>query len=716
MAWATAGTAEHPMSRSRSQRRFYHSIRFKLLLVALTLLVIPWAGYRFIQETENFLRQSQETMLLGTAQAVATILHNRDEMFASSLPAHAGADPESAIYIHPLHSNIQLDGYTEEWTPYLRNLWHYRGNDETGFDSLVGERGRYLYLLFRVKDKSIIYHQPGVYSTEQSDHLDIAMQRPNGRLAKYRIATSAPGWVNAIRLSNSIRDPRQLGTETRIQGHWQESSDGYVIELRIPKNMLGKRLGFMLTDVDDKATREVAGWASSADIRQIETLGWLVTPNQELEKIITGLEHESARIWVLDRNQRVLAKRGQLQASEDQTTDRELSLPRSILHLLIRLVLDQPSGEFEDDLADATLIQSKEIESALKGTPDTKRRKTADGEAMILSAAWPIKSAAGIMGAVVVEQSTNQILSLQNQAMEKLFGITISFLSITVLILLGFATLLTSRIARLRNRVEDAVTHDGRIIGQMKPTRSKDEIGDLDRSFAGVLNRLTEYNRYLEAMASRLAHEMQTPITVVKSSLENLETDPSPEEHHRYIQRAQDGTERLNKILHRMREATRLEQHLQQTEIEQFDLGGLLQVTLESYRAAFPNVQFEAEIPKEEININGAPDLISQALDKLVNNAIDFHTPDTAIRFELTKTEQNQISLSVSNQGPTLPDGMEQELFQSMVSVRTTKGDDPHLGLGLYLVRLICEFHGGQAVAQNLPDRDGVRMVMRFGL
>jgi dedicated sortase system histidine kinase len=702
------------MANSKPKRRFYHSIRFKLLLVALTLLVIPWAGYRFIQETENFLRHAQETMLLGTAQAVATILHNRDEMFASSLPAHAGADPESAIYIHHLHSNIQLDGYTEEWTPYLRSLWYYRGNDDTGFHSLVGKRGRYIYLLFRVKDKNIVYHQPGVFSTEQCDHLDIAMQRPDGGLAKYRIATSAPGWVNAIRLSSSVRNPRELGTENRIHGNWQENGDGYVVELRIPVNLLGDRLGYMLTDVDDQTTREVAGWASSADIRQIETLGWLVTPNQELGKIISGLEHENARIWVLDRNRLVLAKQGQLEALQGETDETDISLARTILHLLIRLVLDQPSGQFHDDLADATVIESKEIESALRGTPDTKRRKSSDGEAMILSAAWPIKSSAGVLGAVVVEQTTNQILSLQNQAMEKLFGITISFLTVTSVILLGFATLLTSRIARLRNRVEEAVTHDGRIIGKLKPARSKDEIGDLDRSFSGVLNRLTEYNRYLEAMASRLAHEMQTPITVVRSSLENLETDPSPEEHHRYIQRAQDGTERLNKILHRMREATRLEQLLQQTELELFDLTGLLQVTLESYRTAFPQIQFDADIPKETININGAPDLISQALDKLVNNAIDFHTPDTAIKFELNKSEHNQIILNVINEGPTLPEGMEKELFQSMVSVRSTKGEDPHLGLGLYLVRLICEFHGGEAVAENLSDGSGVRMGMRL--
>jgi two-component system, OmpR family, sensor histidine kinase ChvG len=696
------------MSPRKVNRRFYHSIRFKLLLVALTLLVIPWAGYRFIQETENFLRETQESMLLGTAQAVATILHNRDEMLSSSQPEYEDASPEAAIYLHPLHSIIQLDGYSEDWTPYLRNLWHYRGNDGASFGSLVGKRGNYLYLLFQVKDESIVYQQPGSIRTDQSDHLDIAMQRPDGTLARYRITTSSPGWVNAMIMSDDAQRVEPLGTEIRIQGEWQENRDGYTVELRIPKGLVGKRLGFMLADVDDKTSREITGWASSTDIRQIETLGWLVTPNPELEKTISGLEHESVRIWVLDRNRRVLAKRGQLKPPDEDRNNADDSLTTGILHFLIRMVLDQPSGEFEDDLAGITHIASKEIDSALRGIPDTRRRSTPDGEAQILSAAWPIKSSDSIIGSVVVEQSTNKILSLQNKALEQLFGITIIFFAVVGLVLLGFASLLTGRITGLRNRVEQAVTQDGRILSSLKPTRSKDEIGDLDRSFAGVLNRLSEYNRYLEAMASRLAHEMQTPITVVRSSLENLESDPSPEQHHRYIKRAQDGAERLGKILHRMREATRLEQLLQHTEMEQFDLTTLIQTTLASYRTAFPNILFNAETPETEVTINGAPDLISQALDKLVNNAMDFHSVDTPIQLELTRENQGLIRLSVSNQGQRLPEGMEQELFQSMVSVRSGKGIDPHLGLGLYLVRLICEFHGGQVEANNLPNGDGV--------
>ena len=49
--------------------------------------------------------------------------------------------------------------------------------------------------------------------------------------------------------------------------------------------------------------------------------------------------------------------------------------------------------------------------------------------------------------------------------------------------------------------------------------------------------------------------------------------------------------------------------------------------------------------------------------------------------------------------------------FQSMVSLREHDDGEPHLGLGLYLVRLIAAFHGGDAQAHNLPG-GGVRISM----
>jgi signal transduction histidine kinase len=65
--------------------------------------------------------------------------------------------------------------------------------------------------------------------------------------------------------------------------------------------------------------------------------------------------------------------------------------------------------------------------------------------------------------------------------------------------------------------------------------------------------------------------------------------------------------------------------------------------------------------------------------------------------------------ISVENEGPLLPAAMHGRLFDSMVSVRPEQRDgEPHLGLGLYIVRLIAEAHGGSAVAENRSDGRGV--------
>jgi len=71
----------------------------------------------------------------------------------------------------------------------------------------------------------------------------------------------------------------------------------------------------------------------------------------------------------------------------------------------------------------------------------------------------------------------------------------------------------------------------------------------------------------------------------------------------------------------------------------------------------------------------------------------------------------------VSNRGPRLPESMAGKLFDSMVSVRSGGGNgEPHLGLGLYIVRLIAEFHGGRAEALDREDGSGVVMRVRCPL
>jgi len=67
------------------------------------------------------------------------------------------------------------------------------------------------------------------------------------------------------------------------------------------------------------------------------------------------------------------------------------------------------------------------------------------------------------------------------------------------------------------------------------------------------------------------------------------------------------------------------------------------------------------------------------------------------------------VRLAVANEGPPLPDGMQDQLFDSMVSVRSrSDAAKPHLWLGLYIVRVIAEFHRGAVRAANREDGRGV--------
>ena len=380
--------------------------------------------------------------------------------------------------------------------------------------------------------------------------------------------------------------------------------------------------------------------------------------------------------------------------------------------LLYKLILKQPANEFQDVLVNASRLDSSEFREAMAGKPATRWRQTPDKQATILTAAYPVFKAEQVIGAVAIEQTSNAILLVQNRALEILFNLSAMAFLIACTVLLVFATRLSARVRRLRDTSETAITPDGRVVGEIGATRDSDEIGDLSRSVANMLERLAQYNRYLESMASKLSHELRTPITVVKSSLDNLSPQSNPQEIEIYTQRAREGIERLNNLLTRMSEATRLEQTLQSEQLNRFDLYNVVLGCIEGYRLAHPDITFTCDC-HEGVIMQGVADLMAQMLDKVVSNAIDFHTANTPIIIKLD-TDGRTISLLISNSGPALPDEMQGNLFESMVSIRDKKGEQPHLGLGLYIVRLIVEFHHGSVIARNRQDNCGVEFLINL--
>jgi signal transduction histidine kinase len=288
----------------------------------------------------------------------------------------------------------------------------------------------------------------------------------------------------------------------------------------------------------------------------------------------------------------------------------------------------------------------------------------------------------------------------------RLFNLTLLATALSVIVMFGFATWISMRIGRLRDAADSAVSSDGKIRLAMPESANADEIGALSRGFERLLARLNEHTLYLRTLGGKLSHELRTPLTIVRSSLDNLESEGVRDDQRHYVTRAREGTLRLQSILSALGAAARVEESIKQAERVNFDLRDLLASAVAAYRDGFPQARFALETPADPCFMRGAPDLLMQLLDKLIENAVDFCPSTGTITVRLERVPGNYV-LQVQNDGPPIPEALHGRLFESLFEQRQDRDDKPHFGLGLYIVRLVAEFHGGAAVAANRSDDTG---------
>ncbi|HEV8520329.1 MAG TPA: ATP-binding protein [Burkholderiales bacterium] len=440
--------------------------------------------------------------------------------------------------------------------------------------------------------------------------------------------------------------------------------------------------------------------------------------SEEIQLLMTGLARAGSRIWVVDRRLQLVAVAGSLDTAQVPVSGNLAFGPvERGVRALVRVLFESaqgPAPPAEEVIPNDVVFGGREIERALDGTSSWRLRPASDGRTAILTAVNPVWGGDTVVGAVVVEETTQAILSFSNRALEQLAAVTLIAFAAGALALFAFASSLSSRLRRLRDEAENAIDSQGRVRSLVAGERARDEIGDLSRGFSTVLERLAQYNDYLEHMASRLSHELRTPIAVVRSSLDNLRLQPVPDDAKIYVERANEGLNRLDTILTRMSEATRLEQLVREGERERFNARAVLAGCISGYAGIYPRRRFELATGETPVMLNGAPDLFAQMLDKLAANAVDFSSGEDTVKFSLEQND-NEAVLILTNSGALLPAEMQGRLFESMISMRPrSHAGEPHLGLGLYIVRMIAEFHGGRVAAHNRPDGSGVVFELHF--
>ena len=666
------------------------NLRRQLLLVSLLTLLLPWAGCEFIRETEIALRDGQQQMLAGTARAIANSLQQYDEEFAR---AEAGFSTDDQLYIHRLLTRPRIDGYVDDWSITSASLRTIRGVDGP-VRFVLGSFDASIYLYVEVTDRRIVYATPQSILIESglrfADRITLASSSPPYLNEAVSFAAEAPGPIRSYKRSGSGFAP-----EPSIEAFWQDIPGGYRVEARIPASELATHLGIIIYNTADDTGRGVLSSSFSG-----RGPGMAMREIPELDRVATELVQPGMRLTLTDAKGWRLATAGSLERGAGGDSG---GIARRLYGLLVESGIDA-------ELAGPDPLGRERqpyVATALEGRESTSWFRSFESGRAVVAVAAPVTMDGEVLGAVILQQGTDAILSLRNAGLARLINLTLVTTIIVAAVLLGYATWLSRRIRALSIAAEKALENE-ELHKSLPSALAEDEVGDLSRSFSGVLRQLGEYNEYLRSLASKLSHELRTPLAIVTSSLENLEHEPLSEESSGYTARAREGAERLRRILNAMSEASRVEELMANAEPERFDLRAVLASTIDAYRDVYSEREFRLACDLDEATINGSPELLTQMLDKLVDNAVDFSSDGDAIDIELRRSE-GVLLLSVANPGPPLPERMRSQLFDSMVSMRTGK-DSRHLGIGLYIARLIAEGHGGRIGAENTGE--GVRFTV----
>jgi two-component system sensor histidine kinase ChvG len=385
------------------------------------------------------------------------------------------------------------------------------------------------------------------------------------------------------------------------------------------------------------------------------------------------------------------------------------------LNALRRLFLP-PQAEYNnaDFYSGATLFLGPEVRSALAGRYGAITRLSTGGQVSVnLYSAIPIfgEAPGQVRGVVLVSRSTYGILvRLYVLRLDIIRIFVVSLLASLVLSVL-LALTITVPIGRLKAEAETALDGSGRLRGRFTGLKRKDEIGDLSRALAALADRLKKRIAYIDGFTADLMHELKNPLAAIRGAAELAISSPSKEEG--LLTGIRDEELRMERLLAGLREISGIDNRMEGERADTIDLAAFLPGILGRYpHQDYPSVRVGF--------VSGAegPALVRMNADRLVqlivnpvDNAVSFSPPGSRVTVSLEEAGRD-YRVSIRDEGPGFPPGMEERLFERFYSDRpesdaqdgaARSGAKGHSGLGLAIVKAIAEGYGGSCSIANVP-------------
>ena len=222
----------------------------------------------------------------------------------------------------------------------------------------------------------------------------------------------------------------------------------------------------------------------------------------------------------------------------------------------------------------------------------------------------------------------------------------------------------------------------------------KDELGTLALSFNEMASQVEETIRTLRHFLADAAHELNTPLTALRTDLELVgDAGDAPARSH-FVAQAQVQVERLQALAAGLLDLSRAEGGSAITR-GKVDLNALVQNVSETYasRAEQGEVSFNLQVPQVSLGCEGDAVQLQRALSNLLDNALKFTPANGAVSVTLACVGE-VAEIRVEDTGIGIPDADLPLLFSRFHRGRNAAAY-PGNGLGLAIVKAIVEGHGG---------------------
>ncbi len=240
-------------------------------------------------------------------------------------------------------------------------------------------------------------------------------------------------------------------------------------------------------------------------------------------------------------------------------------------------------------------------------------------------------------------------------------------------------------------------------------TGRNDEIGELTESFNMMAEYLEKSEQLRSEFVANLSHELKTPMTTISGFADGIldGTIPKEDEDH-YLAIISSETKRLSRLVRQMLEMSRIQSVDKASLLSRsFDLSEVIMRTLLNFetKTTEHGLDVDAQLPEENMIVRGDEDSYTQVVYNLLDNAIKFAAPGTALGVSLWK-QGGKAYVSVSNRGETISPEELPFLFDRFRKADKSRSmDRDGYGLGLAIVKTILNNHGEDV---TVTSRDGL--------